>query len=457
MRGFYNCMGCSRSRKWIAFLLFALGLFSKTKIFFFGALSISECVVFAIAPFVFIKNLNLLKRDGFMPLLWMIAGLFTSMLVSAKLNYTANVYIFKSIALIYAIAAFIVVFHSLLRKNPNALWLFWVGVFISSIITIYAFNPTVQVSESGYAFIGQDSARDIMNGQMFLIGRLKYILQLPIFGFYLKIPVLYSVLMAVVYILVMMLTTVSGRSASVVILLGAAAIFVGGHRRSAMRSIGKHLIVYAILGAVVALLFKSVHSYLAKNGTLGDEALAKYENQTQEGSGFLKILMSGRQEFFMAIPAALDKPIVGHGPFASDTKGYVEEFIYKYGSALQVRFYEAGKQQANRLGYKMPIPSHSHIMGAWVHYGLFGLIFYLWVIFVVIRHFKKYAGAIPQWYGYFALTLCQFMWEVFFSAFSSRDYFALMMTCLFFARAVGSGRLLLPPEMVMEILKADRR
>ena len=185
-------------------------------------------------------------------------------------------------------------------------------------------------------------------------------------------------------------------------------------------------------------------------------ALAKYENQTQEGSGFLKILMSGRQEFFMAIPAALDKPIVGHGPFASDTKGYVEEFIYKYGSALQVRFYEAGKQQANLLGYKMPIPSHSHIMGAWVHYGLFGLIFYLWVIFVIIRHFKKYAGAIPQWYGYFALTLCQFMWEVFFSAFSSRDYFALMMTCLFFARAVGSGRLLLPPEMEMEILKADR-
>lgn len=445
------------SSRWASVALFLLGLGSKTRVFFIGSLSLSEMAVFALAPIVFLRDYGKLKKDGFMPLIWMVTCLMMAMFVSAKWNHTAFPFVFKSFAVFYSVLAHIVVFHNLLRKNFNALWIFWLGFFFSSVITIFGLNPTVQVSDSGFAYIGQDSVDDVLNGQMFLMGRLKSLLQLPIFGWYLKIPVFYSVLMSVAYTLVMMLTTISGRSASLVTLLGALIILIGGKRRPTMRGIGKHLIMYAMLGFGVVLCYKGAYSYLARNGVLGEGALAKYEGQTQQGSGLIRMLISGRREFFIGLGAAIDNPFIGFGPHAYDEKGYVEQFFAKYGLDEGERYYFVVKDMIERQGGKMIIPAHSHIIGAWVHYGLFGLLFYVWVAVIIVQHFRRYAAAIPQWYGYFALTLISFLWDMFFSAFANRDGFAFMMVCLFFARAVGSGRIALPLKIELEACSCDSR
>ena len=70
-------------------------------------------------------------------------------------------------------------------------------------------------------------------------------------------------------------------------------------------------------------------------------------------------------------------------------------------------------------------------------------------------HMKKYVAAIPQWYGYFALSFTNYAWDIFFSTFAGRETLACFVTCLFFARAVGKGLLPLPYEMEMEARKYE--
>lgn len=136
--------------------------------------------------------------------------------------------------------------------------------------------------------------------------------------------------------------------------------------------------------------------------------------------------------------------------------GYAERFILKYGDDDEIRFYVQRAMYLAQQGYRRMIPTHSYIMGAWVSYGVGGLVFYLWVLFLICRHIKKYTAAIPQWYGYFAMMLPYYLWNVFFSPFGNRWQFALLMACLFFSRAVGRGWMSLPYEMLQEIERHER-
>ena len=69
---------------------------------------------------------------------------------------------------------------------------------------------------------------------------------------------------------------------------------------------------------------------MAKENILSEEALRKYEMQTKEGEGIVNLVVSGRMESFVAIPACFDNPIWGYGPWAIDMDGYYENFLQKY-------------------------------------------------------------------------------------------------------------------------------
>ncbi|MCR5752824.1 MAG: hypothetical protein K6G91_12785 [Kiritimatiellae bacterium] len=135
------------------FLLFLLGVFAETKVYFFGCLAISEIIVFIAAPFVFFQDYPLLVRDKFIGFCRMVFGLACALLLSSYYNDTARSFVIKSMAVIYAVFAFFVVFHRLLRGNYRAIGWFFLGVFISSVITIFAFNPTAVVTETGFGYV----------------------------------------------------------------------------------------------------------------------------------------------------------------------------------------------------------------------------------------------------------------------------------------------------------------
>jgi len=437
----------------LACFVFLLGVFSETKVYFYGTLAIAEILVFVIAPIIFAADYKKLSYDGFLPFLFALLLVTFGMLASSWYNKTPLPFLIKQSAVIYSVFAYYVVFHRLLRNNYNLLGVYFVGVAISTIIIIFIFNPQASLSASGSAYIGNAEVDDIVEGPLFWAYRLKSFGSLPFYMMYLKTPIFYVIFAPIAYIAFIMLTTISGRSASISFLLAGALMLVGGKSRRSMAKIGRHLIRYCILGVVLLFSYKILYKVAAQNDLLGEEARTKYETQTKHGDSFLKMLMAGRGEFFVGLMAVCDRPIMGFGPHAIDRNGYWEKFLIKYGDWEDLQYYYGLRAAAGNAD--STIPSHSCIIGAWHKYGILGLFFYIYVLWLMIDQVKRYMHFIPQWYGYFSLTISSYVWSIFFSGFSGRHLFALFMVTLFFARAIGHRRLQLPIDMELEARKYE--
>ena len=434
-------------------LMFLLGLGSMTKVFFLGTIALSEVVIFFLAPFLLLKNFSRMRYEGFLSYIYMLMIMTIGLFISSAWNHTPYTFILKQFAIFYGFFAYYIVFYCLLRDNFKGLGWFFFGVFISGIITIWILNPKADVSTTGFAYVAKAAAEDVIHGPLFWIGKVRGLSELPIVAAYLKTPIGYSVLAPIFFVAFTMFSTISGRAQSMCVLLGGMMIFIAGKSRARMRKIGRHLILMVVVGMFILLLYKVTYSYAASNGYLGEDARVKYEQQTNRGEGVFSMLVAGRTEFFIALTAIIDHPIIGFGPRAEDTRGYTESFILKYGTEADIRGYYYMLQFVN-LGLRASIPSHSHIMGAWLGCGIAGLVFFLWVFYKFYQHFRYNISAIPQWYGYFALTIPSVTWSILFNPFGDRYVLPLLMVCIFFSRAVRVGKIILPIELEMEARNA---
>ena len=153
----------------------------------------------------------------------------------------------------------------------------------------------------------------------------------------------------------------------------------------------------------------------------------KYERKTSGGKGgFLAMLMSGRSEIFIAATAALDKPLIGHGSHAIDNNNYVADFLMKYGSDIDKKlYYQSALDNIHR------IPFHTQIVTFWMWHGLFGLLFWCYVLYLIVITLIRRMDVFPQLFGYFALVLPAIIWDMFFSPYGLRvRECAIFIMCL---------------------------
>ena len=194
---------------------------------------------------------------------------------------------------------------------------------------------------------------------------------------------------------------------------------------------------------------------------LGDAARVKYERQTHGGQGGIgRLILGGRGESFMGLLACRDKPIVGWGPWAIDKGGYAEEFIERFGTFEDVMNLQRSRINAARSGMSLGggmIPFHAYITQFWLWYGIFGLLFWVYVIFVLLRFLKQDVYAVPQWFAWLACSVPAMFWDIFFNPFADRFGVSLFIVACLMARAVRRGKFQLPYDMVEEINKIERR
>ena len=438
-------------RKLTSLWLFLIGLGSHTQFHLVGSLGISELPIYLFAPFIFIREYRILKKDGFLPFVWITIFTCCGCLLGARINGAPSVFVMKGVAFPYAIFASIVIYHSLLRKNFNEIKWYLVGSFLSSIVCVFIFQPEVHTVRNGMVATGDAAVAAMMGYALFWTSRIRSLICLPVSAFYLSTPRFYAViaplLSAGIYIA---FSHGSGRASAVVSIGTAFLIYMG--------AIGRHFFSFILLAVVLLALIKISYSWSARNGILGDVAREKYLHQTRKGSSVINILMSGRMEFFCGLMAAIDKPIIGHGPKAEDKNGYVERYLSRYGTDDDLKNYIGEMELAAKRGqggFRF-IPMHSYIVSFWVQYGIFGLILWLYVLYLAFMYFRKYAPMIPQWYGYLCLGICNLMWDVLFSPFSSRLGVPFMVCCILFAKALYERRIQLPYNMEMEIYRIKR-
>jgi len=421
--------------------MFLIGLGALTKVFFLGCLGLSEMVVFVLAPFLFYKNAHILKREGFMPFIALLLLYSLSLIFSCVYHDSSHVYCVKGLAVDASIFAHMIVFHHLVRKDSSSVGWFFIGLALSGLITIFAFNPKAFASEdAGFAYIGSASADEVIEGPLFWISRVQSFLELPLFCAYPKVPSAYIVAIIVAIAVVTNATSASGRSATLIVFLGGLMMLLGGRTRESIERARKHFVFVFVALIIGALFFKSAYSYLATSGYLSDEQREKYFMQSRRGSSALSILMMGRIEPFVGFRALLDHPIVGYGPRPIDTKGYYSLFLEKWGGYEDVQNYMAYQARRQALGRETIIPSHSHIIGAWIERGIVGLMFWLYILYLMMLYLRKYSSTLPHLFGYGSMATAFYLWHIFFSPPGTRPLIALYIVVLLLAKGIGEGR-----------------
>ena len=141
-----------------------------------------------------------------------------------------------------------------------------------------------------------------------------------------------------------------------------------------------------------------------------------------------------------------------------DEKGYVGEFLAEYGTYEDYENYLASVACSMRDGRTMHIiPFHSHITEFWLWFGICGLIFCLYMIFVLIRYLRQDCWAVPQWYMWTVASTPAFFWAIFFSPFTERVSEIIFILACLMARAVRTGAQPMPDYMQEEILKVEAK
>ena len=393
--------------------LFLIGLFSLTQISIGGKLGISEFAMVICAPFVFAKNLAILRKDGtlyyfWLTLLWLAGAIFSDV-------YTGNILPFamKGIAVPITVFSSSICIYSLLRKDiDNLKWLL-LGIAISGVVSIFVFQRG-GAGDIAAEYGLQAGMERVVRYKLFWVVQLMTWLTLPISGWYQKTPKMYSVI-ALSFLAAFNLAT-GGRSAFLVVAISLLLIIFAGKTRRSLEFFKRHSLTIVVLLLVIGVGAKATYKYAATHGYMGDDEERKYELSTVHGSSALDLLMEGRAEFFIGILAALDKPIVGHGSIAIDDHGYVLDFFAKHGSIEDYMSIEATRRE---MGARV-IPAHSHIVNFWMWHGIWGFAFWSCVICLAVKTLFSRMHIYPPWFGYLAVTIPGFMWDVLFSPFGQR-------------------------------------
>ena len=438
-----------------SFFLFGFG--SQLQLFG-SSLSFTELFVVIAGPVILLRELPYMKKTGAHKFFGMAVLTVVGCVVSCLFNQTPFSHALRGLATTVILAFSIAVGHWLLRRDMNGYkWLF-LGIALSGVVSTFYFQKSVEINQLAHGAIGKDAVEAIMEGPIYWIGRIRPFLMAIPNGWYLQCPWALCVMLPIGFSLFAMLTTVSGRSAALTSLAAVVLMLWGGKRRATMRRIGKYFWVIVTVGILGLFVAKNIYSIAAKNDLLGEKARLKYEAQTQGDSGMLRLLLGGRMESFCGLIACIDRPLVGFGPWAVDEKGYVSEFISKYGTYEDVEQQIKSETELRHRGvYARMIPCHAYITEFWLWYGLAGLLFWLYVIYVFSRFLRQDCWVIPQWYLWIACGIPGFLWGVFFSPLGERAVTMLFVTTCFIARGVRLGKIQMPPSMIGEIIQCERR
>ena len=136
------------------------------------------------------------------------------------------------------------------------------------------------------------------------------------------------------------------------------------------KNILKKIILFTPVLIFVILFF---YNYIYTNFSISENLIRKYSIQT----GDLGMFLGGRSELLASYKAIIDKPIWGHGSWASNC-----EYVYFLKEQLELYNYQKYVDI-----YNCRIPSHSVILGYWVEAGIFGFIFWLYFLNLIIKSY----------------------------------------------------------------------
>ena len=368
-------------------LLFLLGLSTIIKIELIGILTLSELILLFISPFVIIKALKFNLSNEFSRKVLLFGLLYLLSLIGTDLLRGTSTFDLQRGWSKVGILLFNFVLLTYLSKLniKNFSWYFWGSGFGALINTIfldkvygdlwkYGMGPSVSVL--GSLGIGSLGMSPIFGGLIFLsLGMFHLLMNArSLAGFTILSAFLF--LIPVTYL----------------------------NRINPLHILNLRIVLPMFLG-LSAIYY--LYDYGAPAGWFGEESKEKYLVQTSNNQN---ILIGGRSESSSSIEAILDSPIIGHGSWAKNDK-YILLFLKAQGVDPS-----SGAGRA-MLETKL-IPTHSHLLGAWVEAGFLGFLFWLFAARLAVYGIfcsLRLSGIPNKLFILFILIL--FLWDLAFSPF----------------------------------------
>jgi O-antigen ligase len=149
-----------------------------------------------------------------------------------------------------------------------------------------------------------------------------------------------------------------------------------------------HLILVLSISVVSALLVFSIYKNLALSGALGEQEFEKYEREMVLSEAGM---LGSRDDIIRAWPFLKNHPIVGAGSSAIDRWGYMED--------------------------DFKLPGHSALVGAWVQNGIFGLIFWVYALYLIANFIQHRVMRLREYAPFIVITAVSMIWAILFSPF----------------------------------------
>jgi hypothetical protein len=395
----------SRSSNWILFAAFLLGLGARLQVQVIGFLPFSELVVGLLFPFwlpTYTSRGVLRPTKLLIPLcgLWLVSVLVSDIYWSTELTLAA-----RGVArvLVYLVCIpFAVVFFGV--DTWRRLIFFTLGLIPSVVLSAYVFQS------------GAQAGREMVWGRT-LINFETHWVAVAVFTAQLINLLLYHRSKTLAYAASLLAGGINfyngSRSAGAAFAIGVPLAFAR-NLLTAWSTRGRKLSPFGVLlflattGAIAWGVIEA-YSYSAAEGMLGETSRQKFEAQSRTPAG---LLLTGRIEFVGAALAVQDAPVLGHGSWKLDTERY-------YAKALKVMEINTDPRPYYARGYPL-IPSHSHLMGAWVENGLAGGFFWFYVLVIVVRALYKPLEDDRHLRLWVSCAATALVWHILFSPISGR-------------------------------------
>jgi O-antigen ligase len=157
----------------------------------------------------------------------------------------------------------------------------------------------------------------------------------------------------------------------------------------------------------------------ARLGQFGERARMKYESQVRNKFG---LLAGGRPEFVGGLLAISESPFVGYGSWPLDHGRVFARACDLMDVKLSPTYY--------KKGYPL-IPSHSHVLGAWVEAGVLGIFFFFYIFGVAARAVYLPIRDENRLRFWIVSTSLLLLWAILFSPISARLETSFLLGAIF--------------------------
>ena len=378
-------------------LVFLIGFAGQFTVFLVGSFPIGEIILVPLLPSLVAFNWRKVFRRDMIPVLGLMGLWLFGQVITDLIQRTPTADAMRGFAAIAFFAIDVVGVAALLRGNERRKVAFFVGNALGSMVagTIRFLGTDIFWKfgiSYGLMMLAVIGSCYLYRRRMFVLTGSVFLLMVTVnLLFNYRSPILFAVLT-----MVLVLPVVPEQ------ILGFRVLPRSG-------SFARIVVLAATALLAVFVAQRLVHWATAKN-LAGEVAQAKNLEQEESKRG---VLLGGRPEILVSSRAVMDSPIIGHGSWAKDAR-YAEMLNdIQVENGLPHSFEDIWGAEAGL------IPSHSHLMQAWVWAGILGAIFWVYVLALVVKGIVVAANQRPPMAPFYAWLLVLYVWAIPFSPFGS--------------------------------------